>query len=145
MKKLIYTFIIMLTSISVFAQTNVDPTKYIDPSPFDFGIHDNTPLIRLIANPEEYNGKMIQVAGYLHLEFEGNALYLHENDFKHNIYENSFWVNFSDKLREGKNIMDYNNKYVYIIGTFNMNFKGHLDMFGGSIDNIVRLSAMSQR
>ncbi len=44
--------------------------------PFDLGIYENTSLIRLIATPEKYDGKTIQVIGYLHLEFEGDAIYL---------------------------------------------------------------------
>ena len=35
-------------------------------------------LIRLIANPEKYHGKKIQVTGYINLEFEGDAIYLHK-------------------------------------------------------------------
>ncbi len=140
MGKRIYIFIIIFfTFLGVFAQTT-DSTEYIDPSPLNFNIYENTSLIKLIANPEKYDGQMIQVVGYLHLEFEGNALYFHQEDYQNRIYENSFWVNFSDKLRKGKNIMNYNNHYVYIIGKFKMNHKGHMGLFGGTIDNIVRLN-----
>lgn len=31
-------------------------------------------LIQLIATPEQYHGKMIEVIGYLNLEFEGNGI-----------------------------------------------------------------------
>ena len=33
----------------------------------------------------------------------------------------------------------FNDKYVIIIGTFNVNEKGHMRMFGGTLDDIVRL------
>lgn len=147
MKKYIYSFIAFLafSCSSVFAQTNTDSISYIDPSPWDFNIYETTSLIKLIANPEKYDCKMLQVIGYLHLEFEGNALYLHQEDFKNNIYNNSFWVDFSEKLTQGKNIMDYNDHYVYIIGTFKMNDRGHLDLFGGTIEDIVRLEFVGTR
>jgi len=37
-------------------------------------------LVQLIANPAEWDGKRVMVSGYLHLEFEGNALHLHRDD-----------------------------------------------------------------
>jgi hypothetical protein len=107
--------------------------------PFDLGIYENTSLIRLIATPEKYDGKTIQVIGYLHLEFEGNAIYLHKEDYEHGLSENSFWVSFSKNITKQKNIMDFNDKYVIIIGTFKMDDKGHMGMFGGTLENIVRL------
>ena len=102
-------------------------------------IQENVSLVKLIANPEKYNGKRIQVIGYLHLEFEGNAIYLHEEDFKRRISANSFWVEFSSKLTKKRDLNKFNDKYVIIIGTFNVNEKGHMRMFGGTLDDIVRL------
>lgn len=120
-------------------QNENDSLKQEIVRPFDLGIYENTSLIRLIATPEKYDGKTIQVIGYLHLEFEGNAIYLHKEDYEHGLSENSFWVSFSKKITKQKNIMDYNDKYVIIIGTFKMDDKGHMGMFGGTLENIVRL------
>src|SRR6266850_7297599 len=33
-------------------------------------------LLELVARPELFDGKRVRVTGYVHLEFEGNALYL---------------------------------------------------------------------
>ena len=33
----------------------------------------------------------------------------------------------------------FNDKYVIIIGTFNANHKGHMGMFAGTLDDIIRL------
>lgn len=127
-----------ITSVS-FSQTKTDTLDEAEKKPFELGIYENTSLIKLIATPEKYDSKTIQVIGYLHLEFEGNALYLHKEDFENSLTENAFWVNFSKKLTKKINIMDYNDKYVIIIGTFKMDSKGHMGLFGGTIDNIVRL------
>ncbi len=42
-------------------------------------------LVQLIANPEKFDGKSIRVIGFLRLEFEGNVLYLHREDYEHAI------------------------------------------------------------
>jgi hypothetical protein len=50
-------------------------------------------IIQLIATPAKFDHKKIRIVGYLHLEFEGNAIYLHEDDFRARISENSIWIN----------------------------------------------------
>ena len=96
-------------------------------------------LIRLIATPEKYDGKQVQVRGYLNLEFEGNAIYLHKEDYSKALTDNGFWVNFSKGIAEKKNLKDYNKQYVIIVGTFDMKSLGHMGLFGGTIKNITRL------
>ncbi|WP_433830457.1 hypothetical protein [Flavobacterium anhuiense] len=103
----------------------------------------NVSIIKLISTPEKYDGKQVQVIGYLNLEFEGTAIYLHKEDYSKGIYQNSFWVNFSKETAEKKNLNDYNKKYVIIVGTFDMNARGHMGMFGGTIKNITRLDLWS--
>ena len=141
MKKLF--LLLMLTLVMsgvVFGQAQKDSIDETEMRPLQLlDIYENVSLIKLIANPEKYEGKRIQVIGYLHLEFEGNAIYLHEEDYKHSISENGFWVNFSDKLIIKQDPTEFNNQYVIIIGTFNATRKGHLSMFAGTFDNIVRL------
>lgn len=131
-----FVFGILTTGLS---QNENDTIKKEIVRPFDLGISENTSLIRLIATPEKYDGKTIQVIGYLHLEFEGNAIYLHKEDYENGLSENSFWVSFSKQITKQKNIMDFSDKYVIIIGTFKMDDKGHMGMFGGTLENIVRL------
>lgn len=99
----------------------------------------NISLVRLIATPEKYDGKTIQIIGYLNLEFEGNAVYLHQEDYEKSLSKNSFWVDFSKEIKSKTDIMKYNKKYVIIVGRFNLKSKGHMGMFGGSIENISRL------
>ncbi len=73
------------------------------------------------------------------MEFEGTAIYSHKEDFDQGLPENGFWVTFSTNLVKKKDINAFSDKYVIIIGTFKMKNKGHMGMFGGSIENIVRL------
>jgi hypothetical protein len=96
-------------------------------------------LIKLISNPEKYDGKTIQVIGYLNLEFEGNAIYLHKEDYENGLTKNGFWVDFSREIQSRKTLNDYSKRYVIIVGTFKMKDQGHMGLFGGTLENIDRL------
>jgi hypothetical protein len=112
--------------------TEVSPLKILD-------IVDPVSIINLIATPEKYHGKKIQIIGYLHLEFEGDAIFLNKDDCLHTITTNGLWVNFSEKLSKETNLQDYNDNYVIILGTFNQDSKGHMGLWNATMDNIVRL------
>ncbi len=96
-------------------------------------------LVSLIANPDKYNGKKIRVIGYLHLEFEGNGLYLHKDDYDHAISKNSIWVSIGPKHPEVSNLKQYSNHHVIMEGTYNSEMTGHMGMNSGSIEKITRL------
>jgi len=77
------------------------------------------------------------VIGFLRLEFEGNALYLHETDFCHRISENAVWVDVGWPPDDKH--MRFNNEYVLLEGVFNAKSKGHMGMFAGSVQKLSRL------
>ncbi len=139
MKQLLLPALLMFTSIA-FGQSIKDTLDETEMKPYQLvDVQENVSLVKLIATPEKYDGKRIQVIGYLHLQFEGDAIYLHKEDYKNSILENSFWVNFSNKLTKKIDPKKFSDNYVIIIGTFNSNEKGHMGMFSGTFDNIVRL------
>ena len=92
----------------------------------------------MIATPAKFDHKKIRIDGYLHLEFEGNAIYLHEDDFRAQISENSIWINTpNDMTADQRNAL--NNHYVLCTATFTSQRRGHMGMFGGELSDIVRL------
>jgi len=104
-----------------------------------FVFWDMTPdsLIQLIATPKKYHNKTVTVDGFLQIEFEGNALYLHKEDAQFLMTANGLWVELSDEM---KNHPDkYHNKHVFIEGNFNAKSHGHLGLFSGTIENITRI------
>jgi hypothetical protein len=103
----------------------------------------NVSLIQLIANPSAYDGKTVQIIGYLRLEFEGNAIYLHEEDYKHAINKNGIWVKVSSEMINKKQELDQH--YVILEGKFNAKMSGHMDLWSGSIENISRAQVWVQR
>ncbi|MDF2380364.1 hypothetical protein JMG10_02715 [Nostoc ellipsosporum NOK] len=137
-------FLVVLVLVCCIIRTGAQPVS--DTADFKnqptyqlVDIQENVSLIKLLANPEKYHGKRIQVIGYLHLEFEGDAIYLHQEDYTTAIMENAIWVNLSDKQRNNAIAQKSPDHYVILIGTFNAYQKGHLSMFGGSFDHITRL------
>jgi len=98
----------------------------------------NVSIVRLIATPERYHERKVQVTGYMNLEFEGDAIYLHKEDYEKGLNKNGFWVTFSDKL-DRKEIDKLNKGYVLIEGTFNKDRHGHMGLFGGEIYKITRI------
>jgi uncharacterized protein with ACT and thioredoxin-like domain len=128
----------MIFPLKSFSQTKPDTSNVKNEKVVSFDDFDIS-LVRLIATPERYDGKIIQVKGYLNLEFEGNAIYLHKEDYSKSLVNNAFWVDFSKEISEKKNLDNYNRRYVIIIGTFDMKSHGHMGLFGGAIKNITRL------
>jgi hypothetical protein len=99
---------------------------------------EDVSLINVIATPEKYKGRKIRVIGYLNLEFEGNGIYLHKDDYENGIAKNGLWVEMSRDSIQLPQIKKCIENYVLIEGTFDLS-KGHMGAFSGSIKNITRL------
>ena len=96
-------------------------------------------MIQLIASPRDFDGKRIIVMGVPRIEFEGNALYLHREDFDHGLTKNALWLSASgDQEAEWKALEGH---YVLVEGTFSAKNTGHFGLFSGAIQNVTRLHA----
>jgi hypothetical protein len=139
MKLLSYFYLLNLCFL--IAACNQPPTK-VKPSDIStqtVDIINDVSLISLIANPEKYNGQKIRAIGYLHLEFEGNGLYLHKEDYDHGIGKNAIWVDINTKHSKVSDLKKYSNHYVLIEGMFDSKNNGHEAMNSGSLKNVTRL------
>jgi hypothetical protein len=101
------------------------------------GDFQDVSVIQLISTPELFDGQSVRVIGFLHLEFEGDAVYVHRDDFDHLIEKNSVAVELSDA--QARTWGKLNNHYVIIEGRFSSNAKGHLGARSGSLQNLTRL------
>jgi len=95
--------IVVLLALIAFAT----PAGTADPPPF-------ISMIQLIANPEKYQGKLVAVVGFLH--WETNRLYLSQEDFQHQLVENSICIERNTDM--GKEKDKLNLKYVGVVGIF---------------------------
>jgi hypothetical protein len=91
-------------------------------------------LVTLIANPQQYEGKVVRVIGFVQLEFEGNAIYLHEEDFRRAITENGLWLDVPTGFRGWSA-----GSYAIVEGTFTGRQHGHMGLFSGEIQHVTRL------
>jgi hypothetical protein len=97
-------------------------------------------LIRVIGAPENFDGKLITVVGVPRIEFEGNALYLHREDFDQRLSKNALWLSVpKDKFKEWKAL---EGKYVLVEGVFSAKNTGHFGMFSGSLGKITRFQVL---
>lgn len=89
-------------------------------------------FVQLIANPQKYQGKLVEVAGFLHLGFEDNALYLHKEDYERLLFKNGIWVDVPTE--QVKSAADSSDHYVSVVGTFDARKpSGHFDGWSGKI------------
>jgi hypothetical protein len=113
---------ICAVSFHAFAQRSTEPA--------------DVSMIQLIASPEKYDGKLIRVIGFLRLEFEGDALYYHKEDYEQSISKNAVWVNTTPEMMKHKDQL--NNHYALLEGVFDAKRLGHMGMFSGEISKIGR-------
>src|SRR5262249_1764153 len=58
-------------------------------------------LLQLIATPADFDGKYVRVHGFVRIEHEGTAIYLHREDAEHMLTKNGLWLAASDVASEG--------------------------------------------
>lgn len=119
-----FTFPFLLSLLSWFAQ----PLVASEPL--------NISLVKLISNPKDYDGKLVRIIGFVRLEFEGNGIYLNQDDYKHSIYKNGLWLDTTPDMEKRQS--ELNLKHVLIEGTFNARMAGHMGLWSGSIEKITR-------
>ena len=100
-------------------------------------------LIQLISSPDKFDGKLVRVEGFLRLEFEGEALYLHQEDDEQMLTKNAIWIDASPDMMKKRDSV--NKKYVLLEGTFDAKNHGHMALFSGSLHAITRADAMPSR
>lgn len=98
-------------------------------------------LVQLIANPEKFDGKLIRVIGFLRLEFEGNVLYLHREDYENAILGDGIWVDVTPEITKQSKALNMN--YVLLEGVFSSSDRGHMGMWSGAIKKIRRAELWS--
>ena len=93
-------------------------------------------FISLVANPEKYAGKRVQVIGFVKLEFEGNALYFSRDAAEVNDSQSAIWLDVAGLAISQPQTFDH--QVVIVAGKFNAENRGHLGMFAGTLEAISR-------
>ena len=116
------------------------PKKYDDPP----DTLQDVSIVQLIAQPEKFEGKRVRFIGFLRIEFEGNAIYLHREDFDHGIGKNGLWVAIPNDMTKQQQD-EVNMHYVICVGVFTARWQGHMGMFSGEIRSVRRLQFWSDQ
>jgi hypothetical protein len=90
-------------------------------------------VIQLIATPERFDGKRIRVTGYLNIQFEDMALYLHEEDCMQGIQKNAFWIELPNSLSQTPA------GYVTVEAVLDPSRHGHLSAYQGTLTDVTSL------
>lgn len=93
-------------------------------------------LLQILADPVKYHQKMVRVIGYLHLKRYDDAIYLHEEDYRHALYGNSLWVDATDDMRNHEDRLT--DRYVILEGIFDAENHGTLGAHTGTIRRVTR-------
>ena len=97
----------------------------------------NVTMVQLIANPAQFDGKSIRVIGFLRLEFEGNVLYLHREDYENALLGDGIGVDVTPQITKSSKTL--NMHYVLLEGVFSSREHGHMGLWSGSIKRIQRV------
>src|SRR2546426_4695750 len=105
-----------LAALALFLITPPVPNEQ---QSFNSGVSETASLLQILANPKSWHGRRVRVAGFVNLEFEGDALYLSREDFQQGLYSNSLWINVPDLL-VGPNHHDVHSGYAIVEGIVNI-------------------------
>jgi hypothetical protein len=143
-KMLTITSIISISLIFIrcSSSTNKSGSVLNEPSNVNLKYVQEVSIISLISNPEKYNGSRVRIIGYLNMEYENDAIYLHKEDYDLKINKNSIGIEILRRQRDSLNSKGYNNKYVFVEGTFNMH-RANEGSFNSSVVKITRLGLHS--
>jgi hypothetical protein len=105
-----------------------------------------TSLIKLIVNPDKYDGKRVRVVGFIRNEFEDTTLFITKDDADYLIEENGIWIRIPSSQAKSDSIENVKRGYVRVEGTFRKALsskpglgRGHMGMFQGEITEITTL------
>jgi hypothetical protein len=99
-------------------------------------------MVTLLADPQAYDGRFIRTIGFMCLEYEGDALYLHEEDYRYGVTKNALALNLSPAQR--KQSKGLSPKHVIVEGTLHANGPETSD-YAAAIGGITRLEQWRQR
>jgi hypothetical protein len=97
-------------------------------------------IVRLLSNPDKYDGKRVAVLGFLTIGQENNYLYLGKNDYD-NLLPNSIWVDVSDEMVKKRSELSM--KYVRMVGIFHQGHPWRSSIYVGGIGEISDCSVVS--
>jgi hypothetical protein len=101
-------------------------------------------IIQLIANPQDFENKKIRIKGYLSFQHEGNAIYLHKEDYENVISQNAIYLYIKENDFVENLIEKPYKGYMSIVGIFTNKDKGHRSSFVGAIKEVIFIRRLGE-
>jgi len=121
-----FLFASLLLCVSAFDTRSAEPndSEFVEVS-----------LIRLIANPERYDGKPVMLEGIAHFDSKNgiNAIFLTRDDKRAGNGLNGIFLVFASSV---PNMDHLNDRYVLARGIFHADMKGRLSSFSASLTDV---------
>jgi hypothetical protein len=93
-----------------------------------------TSLVRIIADPDKFDGQTVATVGFVEFADGQTTLYLHQVDRDARLLPNALSIQFASDRLSDKDRKRFNLKYVYVPGTFDAKDRGPKGEELGSID-----------
>ncbi len=97
-------------------------------------------IIELIATPKVWDGKLVRVQGFCHIEFEETGLYLHREDADHMNSLNAVWLEV-----DVAKYKSFNEQFVVVEGRFAAGPEDHLGIWRGTIHDVIKIAGLPSR
>lgn len=97
--------------------------------------YNRVSFIRLITNPEKYEGKKITVVGLIRVEREATILALDKESLDYDVFEN--WISIKLTPSQIENYIKFDTHYVQVSGLFSQHSDSELF---GELDTIELLT-----
>ncbi len=101
------------------------------PGPVD-GAVVTVSMVNLIATPGLYHDRTVRTAGVMRIEFEANAIYLHQEDHDRRVASNAIWLEFGTEVPIDQQ-RELSGQYVAVEGLFDDRRRGHMGKYAGTI------------
>ncbi|NOS93879.1 MAG: hypothetical protein HOP30_18330 [Cyclobacteriaceae bacterium] len=88
----------------------------------------------ILLHPEKFDSLEVELTGIFTYEFENVAIYLSSKDADSLFSNNAIWINSEGLL--DTTLDSANHKRIHIIGRFDIDDKGHLGLYAGTLNEV---------
>ncbi len=91
-------------------------------------------IASILADPTRYEGRVVTLRGFVNLERDGDAIYMHVDDYRWGITANAIWLHMPQCAnRAGEGVRQ---GYMTVVGNFTAKLHGSAENWVGEIDDI---------
>jgi hypothetical protein len=104
----------------------------------DFQPTTDVTVAKLLAAPDQFDGKRVRITGYYHSEFEDSSLY----DKKGDDFKKAVWVDGQSTFAKESDLHWTDDGHATIEGTFLKGPGGHMGAFAGEIQRVTKFISL---